>query len=182
MGFPGTLLAWILLPLWLLKAFALKIRRFQLGFSTRHRWFDEVDPAIVVGGALFPGDLEALRAIGVGAILSLCAEYLDDEAACAAAGVTALRIPVHDDLGMRGEDLVAALDWIDARVAEKRKVYVHCAAGRGRSVAVVCGWLVRARGLGTDEAVARIKAVRPAAGPRSWQLAPVRALEARLRG
>ncbi len=181
MRFPGTVLAYVLFPVWFLKLWLLRIRRARISRSSVDRWFDEVDPSLVVGGALFPGDLEKLRGVGVGAILNLCAEYLDDEAACAEVGVATLHVPVLDDTRPRRAPLEKALRWIDEQVASGKKVYVHCAAGRGRSVTVAASWLVLRRGLTSDDAVARIRAVRPAAGPTFWQRSAIRMVERELR-
>jgi hypothetical protein len=175
--FPGTLLATIFFPLWLLKKWLLVGRRFRVRRSSVDRWFDEVDPALVVGGALFPGDIDELRRLGVGAVLSLCAEYLDDPQE----GVLMHRIAVHDDLAVSREQFFEAVRWIDTRVEKGEKVYVHCAAGRGRSVSGACAWLMKRYDLGTDAALARIQAVRRAAKPTPWQLAAVRRIEADLR-
>ena len=177
MKFPWTPLAIALFPLWALKRGLLSWRRFTVSRSSVDRWFDEVDPSLVVGGALFPGDLDALRARGVGAILSLCAEYVDPPCD----GLAMHRIAVHDDLPASAEQIKEGVRWIDERVAAGAKVYVHCAAGRGRSVSVACAWLVRRHGLSTDEALARIQAVRPCARPARWQIAAVRKLEPELR-
>jgi hypothetical protein len=174
---PNTALAWTLLPLWLLKRELLAFKRWRIRRSSVDRWFDAVDDDLVVGGALFPGDLDELRKLGVGAVLSLCAEYADD----GGEGVVMHRIPVHDDFAVSEEQLLEGVAWIDARAAEGKKVYVHCAAGRGRSVSVVVAWLVKRHGLATDEALARVQAVRRAARPTSWQLASVRRLEKKLR-
>lgn len=179
MGFPWTWLACAFFPLWAFKRWLLYRRRAYVERSTVHRWFDEVDPSLVVGGAVFPGDVERLRAAGVGAILSLCAEYLDPDAECARAGLVTTRVPIHDDLWLRTRDFDASLAWIDARVAEGKKVYVHCAAGRGRSVSVAIAWLVRRHGLGVDAALSRIQAVRRAANPTPWQMYAVRRVASR---
>ncbi len=177
MRFPNTLLAWVFLPLWLAKKWLLLWRRYWLTGHPEDRWFDEVDPVLVVGGALFPGDMAALRSIGVGAVLSLCAEYLDDPHD----GVLMHRIPVHDDLAARADQLLGAVAWIDERVATGTKVYVHCAAGRGRSVSVACAWLMKRYDLSTEDALGRIQKVRRMAKPTPWQLAAVRRLEPSLR-
>ncbi|MBI3724727.1 dual specificity protein phosphatase family protein [bacterium] len=126
--------------------------------------------------------MEALKAAGVGAILNCCAEYLDDEQACARAGVATARVPILDDSWPRRSSLERAIRWIDERVARGQKVYVHCAAGRGRSVTVAASWLVVRRGLTTAEAIARIRAARPAAGPTWWQRLAVRGIERDPRG
>ncbi len=172
--FPGTALAYACLPLWLLKRGLLAFTRARIRRSSVHRWFDEVDPSLVVGGALFPGDADALHAAGVRAVLSLCAEYLDPDEDGARLGLAMHRIPCIDDLAPSRDKLEEALGWIDARVALGEKVYVHCAAGRGRSVTVAVAWLVRARGLTVDESLARIQSVRRAAKPTPWQLKAAR--------
>ncbi len=177
MRFPGTLLATVFFPLWLLKKWMLVGRRWRLRGSSVDRWYDEIDAHLVLGGALFPGDMDALRKIGVASVLSLCAEYVDDPHE----GVVMHRISVHDDLAASREQLLEAVSWIDSRVEKGEKVYVHCAAGRGRSVSVACAWLVKRHDLGTDAALTRIQAVRRVAKPTPWQLRAVRRLEAELR-
>lgn len=177
MRFPWTPLALGLFPLWALKRFLLGVRRRQLRRSSVDRWFDEVDPSVVVGGALFPGDLDALRALGVKSVLSLCAEYHDDPHA----EVVMHRIACHDDFALSEAQLADGVRWMDERVAQGDKVYVHCAAGRGRSVSVVLAWLVKNQGLSTDAALAKVQAVRRAARPAPWQLAAVRRYEKSLR-
>jgi atypical dual specificity phosphatase len=172
--FPHTVLAYACLPLWLLKRGLLGFHRVRVRRSTVHRWFDEVDPSLVVGGAIFAGDAEALRAAGVGSVLSLCAEYLDPDEECARLGIVTHRIACHDDFAPTRVMLDEALRWIDARVALGHKVYVHCAAGRGRSVTVAIAWLARTRGLKIDEALARVRSVRRAAQPTPWQMRAAR--------
>ncbi|MBI3724728.1 hypothetical protein HY251_12345 [bacterium] len=54
MRFPGTLLAYVLFPVWFFKRWLLHVRRASVARSSVDRWFDEVDPSLVVGGALFP--------------------------------------------------------------------------------------------------------------------------------
>jgi hypothetical protein len=175
--FPWTPLACLLFPLWFLKRGLLGLRRAR----ERDAWWSEVGPGLWVGGIPFPGDVDALRARGIDAVVSLCAEYLDDEAAYRERGIVFLHVPSIDDLSVPPAKLERAASWIAARVAERRTVYVHCAAGRGRSVATVLAYLVRERGLSTDEALAKVQAARPQAGPTPWQLAAVRRYERELR-
>jgi protein-tyrosine phosphatase len=51
--------------------------------------------------------------------------------------------------------------FIAAHVAEGRKVYVHCASGVGRSVAVALCYLCSHEGASVDDALAAISRVRP---------------------
>jgi protein-tyrosine phosphatase len=48
--------------------------------------------------------------------------------------------------------------WIERK---KKNVYVHCKAGRGRSVAVVLAYLVKWQGLSAEEAQKVVHSVRP---------------------
>jgi protein-tyrosine phosphatase len=68
------------------------------------------------------------------------------------------------------------LDAIDALLASKKKVVVHCWGGGGRTGLVQAAWLARSRGLPAADAAAAVVQHAKAAGvPRRVDL---RALEA----
>ncbi|PHJ21468.1 dual specificity protein phosphatase 1-like isoform x1 [Cystoisospora suis] len=59
------------------------------------------------------------------------------------------------------------------RTSEEHKVLVHCFAGKSRSAAVLCAFLMKSEGISLEEALARIRKVRPIACPNPsfmWQL------------
>lgn len=63
------------------------------------------------------------------------------------------------DMGVCGTDhMTRVLDLIDARLAEGRRVYVHCWGGVGRTGMVVGCWLVR-RGRSGEEALREVQAL-----------------------
>ncbi len=70
----------------------------------------------------------------------------------------------HDPMGIRdmgvcGTDhMTRVLDLIDARLAEGRRVYVHCWGGVGRTGMVVGCWLVR-QGRNGEEALREVQAM-----------------------
>ena len=67
------------------------------------------------------------------------------------------RFPIRDvSVPERPEDMAAILDHIDRRLANGRKVYVHCWGGVGRTGTVVGGYLVR-RGASGEDALARLE-------------------------
>lgn len=181
MRFPRTWLAYACFPLWLAKRALLVRRREAARAETRYPWWNEVAPRLIVGGIPFPGDLDALLAQGVGAVLSCCAEYLDDEDAYRAHGLAFFHERMLDDFPPRLRSLERAVTWASSEIAAGRTVYLHCAAGRGRSVSVALAYLVREQRLSTEEALARVRAARPLANPTWWQLRAVRAFEARVR-
>jgi protein-tyrosine phosphatase len=77
--------------------------------------------------------------------------------------------------GSAPHDLAAARALIDRIAAHEGAVYVHCAAGHGRSAALVASVLViEKRAASVREALAIIRAVRPGAGLSKSQRAFVR--------
>lgn len=49
---------------------------------------------------------------------------------------------------------------IDQLVKNKKKIYIHCQLGHGRSPTLVAAYFIK-QGMGVDEALAKIKAARP---------------------
>ncbi len=54
-------------------------------------------------------------------------------------------------------------------IQENKKVFVHCAVGKHRSVAMATAILI-AKGYSADQAMDMIKAQRPVADPRAWHV------------
>src|SRR6185503_9940692 len=79
------------------------------------------------------------------------------------AGIEYVQIPCWDRRAPTLEDAERAVELLAARVEEGKRVYVHCASGAGRSVALVTCYLAVHRGLTIDDAFARIKSLRPRA-------------------
>ena len=78
----------------------------------------------------------------------------------------AIHVPM-DDQGVTDDDttrdLVAA---INQHLNRGDGVIVHCGAGYGRA-GIVCISVLTSRGIPLDEAIAAVRAARPAAGPQS---------------
>ena len=85
--------------------------------------------------------------------------------------------PVEDFNRPTPEQLNEACVFLDKHMARKNTVYVHCKAGRGRSCAVVCCYLVH-RGMPADEAMEFVKHRRPHVSLGESQQAAIRAFEA----
>jgi hypothetical protein len=72
------------------------------------------------------------------------AELLHDEAAAVGKTVMYRRMPIPDlSVPQTGQEMVAILDAIDAALASRHTVYVHCWGGVGRTGTVVGCYLVR---------------------------------------
>jgi hypothetical protein len=103
-------------------------------------------------------------------------DLLLEEAEARSMAVEYERFPIRDmSVPERPEDMVAILDHIDRRLAEGRKVYVHCWGGVGRTGTVVGCYLVRQSASGEealaklDELWSTVSLVKQAYFPRSPQ-------------
>lgn len=79
-----------------------------------------------------------------------------------------MRIPIRDFSVPTREQLVSALDEIDAELAAGGLVYVHCWAGCGRTGVVVGTWLVR-HGASHNAALAKIAETRGLGCPQTLE-------------
>ena len=79
-----------------------------------------------------------------------------------------VRIPVRDFTVPAEEQIVRALDVIDAEIAAGGVVYVHCWAGCGRTGVVVGCWLVR-HGAAAGDALTRVAEIRGLGCPQTLE-------------
>lgn len=136
-------------------------RRTYAALRPGHSWRTWVTPEVMVGGFLLPSDVAELSRLGIGAVVNTTCELIDPVDALIAADIEYLNIPCWDMRAPTTEDADRAVAFIAARVAEGKRVYVHCGSGVGRSVAIVVCFLVTHRGMAPAEALSWIKEKRP---------------------
>ena len=86
-------------------------------------------------------------------------------------GLRCSRHPIRD-MGVPSKpQMKAILDTIDGALARNHPVYIHCYAGLGRTGTVAGCWLVR-QGLGGDQALKELNAIRREQGAAAYGISP----------
>ena len=96
-------------------------------------------------------------------------------------GVEVLHSPIRDFSAPALDQLLEILRWIEARVAEGKKVLIHCMGGLGRSGTVAVAWLMYSKRLPLREALRQVRMVRPGAVEVEEQMGVLKELERLLR-
>jgi atypical dual specificity phosphatase len=94
-------------------------------------------------------------------------------------GMTELHLPVPDFTPPAPEQLERGVNAIETAINSGTRVAVHCGAGLGRTGTLLACYLVR-RGLAPDEAIGRVRAIRPGSVETPAQEAAVRAFGGRI--
>ncbi|QDT10667.1 dual specificity protein phosphatase family protein [Stieleria marina] len=130
------------------------------------RWWDRIDPHVIVGAYPFARDVEGLYAEGVRGIVNTCEEYAGPKDAYIQHGIEQLRIPTTDFTHPRLRDVQLAVEFTERHVQKGDTVYIHCKAGRARSATVAMCWLMKYRGMTMEQAQQELLKARPHVNPR----------------
>lgn len=148
----------------------LLVRRSFWGLALALNWWDIIDEQVFVGGAPMFDDLARLQRQGVEAVVNLCAERSDNPRRLRAAQMDYLWLPVADTQPPTVEQILHGLAWIEQRIYAGHKVYIHCAAGMGRSVTLLACWYLYAGDMKVPQVLEFVKRRRPQARLTRWQV------------
>lgn len=95
---------------------------------------------------------------------------LEEEQADTPFGVNSyLWLPVKDKSPPNSDQMEYGVASLETLIKLSKKVYVHCKNGHGRAPTLVAAYLIRVKGLTTDEAIAFIKERRLSIHPEDSQ-------------
>jgi len=81
-----------------------------------------------------------------------------------------LWLPVADTHAPTVDQILQGLAWIEQRVQPGHKVYIHCAAGMGRSVTLLACWYLYTGSMNVSQVLAFVKRRRPQTSLRRRQV------------
>ena len=134
---------------------------FLARFFRVRNWWDRVDEHIIVGAFPFARDVSKMAEEGIGAVVNTCEEYCGPVEQYEKYGINQFRMPTIDFTHPAFDDVCKAVDFIDAQVADGKTVYIHCKAGRARSVTVAICWLMKSKQISAAEAQKIVSKKRP---------------------
>ena len=160
---------------------------FLLGTGAYNAWarkydkvppIQKIEPQLYLACRLSGSDVAALKEEGVDAILDVTAEFDGLDWSAYQYDCAYLNIPVLDHTSPTPEQLTTAINWIQQQTSAGKKVVVHCALGRGRSVLTVAAWLLaKDQTLSVMDAMNQIQSVRETARLNKKQLAALKSVK-----
>ena len=158
---------------WAFVPFLLGVQIYN-AYSRKH---DKVPPIqkindhLFLACRLFPSDIDTLKENGITAILDVTCEFDGLEWSSTQENISYLNIPVLDHSVPTHSQLNQAINWIHHHIKEDRRVVVHCALGRGRSVFVMAAYLLsQDKNADVHQVLAQIKETRETANLNKHQL------------
>jgi atypical dual specificity phosphatase len=85
-------------------------------------------------------------------------------------GLEYLNVPVKNHAIPTQSELNTCVEFLMKQVAAGKKTDVHCAAGKGRTGTVLACYLIRKYGLSSEEAIQKIRNLRPGSIERKQEI------------
>lgn len=127
------------------------------------RWWDEVDPFVLLGAVPFRSDVTRLQKLGICGVITLNEpfETLVPSSMYKSRGIDHLVIPTRDYMFAPSlVDINQATDFIHRNASCGKITYIHCKAGRGRSTTIVLCYLVKYKNMTPAAAFEHVRSKR----------------------
>lgn len=130
-----------------------------------------IEPGFAIGGRPFAAQRPAVGALGIETVVTVEAPLEHESDDWAELGVEVVALPTRDWVSIPAERFEAVVGVVLERRAAGRTVLLHCLAGVNRATTFAAAVLCHRDGLSVEEAIERVRAVRPSAAPTPEQVA-----------
>jgi protein-tyrosine phosphatase len=122
-------------------------------------WWTPINDKIILGAIpLGSAHADRLQKAGVGAVLTMLEDFEMEKGLVEPVSskewkerdIEHHHIQTVDFMGVPPEQIQEGVEFLEAKIKEGKKVYVHCKAGRGRSVTVVIAHLLKQEYMGQN--------------------------------
>ena len=131
----------------------------------RRRWWDRIEPQLILGAMPLRRDIASLAEEGVTGIVNMCQEYAGPLDLYQKHQMEQLHLPTVDFNPPSLQDIRRGVTFIDQQVKGGGTVYIHCKAGRARSATVLLCYLIKHRDLTPEQAQQLLRQRRPHVHP-----------------
>ena len=88
-------------------------------------------------------DLRSLKQQGIQSVLNLCAKCYDLHEIEQVAGFDVYYLPIPDEDAPNLDEMAQALTWLETKLAEGKKILVHCQFGIGRTGTLMTAYFLK---------------------------------------
>ena len=106
-------------------------------------------------------DVEILHELGIQCVVNMCAEYRGPRKTYEKYQMKQLHLPTVDSTAPSFKSIKEAVQFMNESYTNKRKTFVHCKAGMGRSATIVYCHLIANEKLSPEAALKLMKEKRP---------------------
>jgi len=134
-----------------------------------HSWWNRIDNYLILGALPLGSTVAELKSEGVQAVVNTCDEYKGPITAYDKHDIKQLWIPVVDFTSPSVSQIETAVAYIEKHTKNGQTVYLHCKAGKGRSVTIALCYLMKSKKISAQEALIHIIKARPQVSKYVWR-------------
>jgi protein-tyrosine phosphatase len=138
-----------------------------------------IEPGFALGGRPYAAQRPAVRELGIQTIVTVHTPLPDEVATWTELGLETFVLPTRDYVAIPFERFEAVTSTVLASLAAARSVLLHCLSGVNRAPTFALAVLCRRDGLSVEEALGRLRVIRPRVAPTMEELDSLRSWLAR---